>query len=299
MRFSIWPGNNQPWEDIVEVATHAEATGWDRAYVCDHFMPDGESADDAELTPYHEATALVSALAASTTRIGLSTLVLSVTYRHPAVLANWAVTIQEISGGRLTLGLGAGWQLNEHGQYGIALGGPGERVDRFVEAIEVTTTLLHERESTYAGRHFQLDRALMEPKARIPLLLAGKGDRMLGVIARHADEWNMWAMPDVIAARRAELDRRCEQIGRAPAEIATSTQALWFLDDAEASARAAAGPDPRPALGGSIEQCAETVAGWRDVGVAEVIVPDLTLGRGARRLEAMDRIITELAPSFR
>ena len=135
----------------------------------------------------------------------------------------------------------------------------------------------------------------MEPKARIPLLLAGKGDRMLGVIARHADEWNMWAMPDVIAARRNRS--RCGA-DRALREIATSTQALWF-DDAEASARAAAGPDPRPALGGSIEQCAETVAGWRDVGVAEVIVPGLTLGRGARRLEAMDRIITELAPSFR
>lgn len=299
MRFSIWTSNSQPWDDIAEVVGHAEATGWDRAYVCDHFMPDGQDADDAELTPYHEATALVAALAASTTRIELSTLVLSVTYRHPAVLANWAASVAEISDDRLTLGLGAGWQLNEHGQYGIALGEPGERVARFVEAVEITRALLTERATTYRGAHFQLERAVMEPKARIPLLLAGKGDRMLGVIARHADEWNMWSMPPVIAERRAALDAHCERIGRDPATIATSTQALWFLDDPDGLARATSGSDPRPAIGATIDECAATIAAWRDAGVDEVIVPDFTFGRGGRRIETMDRIVEELAPSFR
>lgn len=296
VRFSIWPSAGRPWADILATVQHAEATGWDRAYVADHFMANGESADSEPLSPMLEATALLAGLAGATERIGLGTLVLGITYRHPAVLANWAATLDHVSDGRLVLGLGAGWQENEHAQYGIDLGRPGLRIGRFVEALDVVTGLLTERETSYDGAHYRLDRATAEPKPvqeRLPILIGGKGDRMLGVIARYADEWNMWGLPETIAERRSALDRACARIGRDPAGIATSAQARWYLD-----AEAPTG-GPVPTIGGPTDRLTEYVAGWREAGVGEVIVPDSTLGDGARKLEAMDAIIERIAPEFR
>ena len=121
MRFSIWPSLTQPWADVVDVVQHAEATGWDGVYVADHFMGDAGAPWPVEI-PTLEATAALAALAAATERVRLSPLVLGITYRHPAVLAKWAATVDHVSGGRLLLGVGAGWQENEHEQYGIPLG---------------------------------------------------------------------------------------------------------------------------------------------------------------------------------
>ena len=210
MRFSVWPSLAQPWSDVVEVAAHAEATGWDGVYVADHFMGDGERAGDT-ITPMLEATAGLAGLAALTDRVRLGSLVFGITYRHPAVLAKWAATVDQISGGRLLLGVGAGWQENEHEQYGIELGPPGVRIDRFVEALDVLTGLLREPVTTVTGKHYTLTDAVAEPKPvqdPLPLLIGGKGDRMLGVVARYADEWNIWASPEdfrraVGRARRA------------------------------------------------------------------------------------------------
>src|SRR4051794_12129021 len=106
MRFSIWPGPQQPWADVLAVVRHAEATGWDGVYVSDHFMGDGTSFGDVA-TPTLEATAAIAALATATERVRLGSIVFGNTYRHPAVLANWAATVDHISGGRLVLGIGA------------------------------------------------------------------------------------------------------------------------------------------------------------------------------------------------
>jgi alkanesulfonate monooxygenase SsuD/methylene tetrahydromethanopterin reductase-like flavin-dependent oxidoreductase (luciferase family) len=302
MRFSVWPNLGQPWADVLAVATHAEATGWDGVYAADHFMGDGEAAG-GRVTPMLEATAALAALAQATGRVRLGSLVFGITYRHPAVLAKWAATTDHISGGRLLLGVGAGWQLNEHEQYGIQLGPPGERIDRFVEALEVLRGLLREPATTVDGDHYQLRDALAEPKPLqdpLPILIGGRGDRMLGVVAAHADEWNMWASPEAFAERSAALDARCAAGGRDPAEIARSCQALWFISDDQAKADdliARAGP--RPAVGGPVERLVDAVGAWADVGVDEVIVPDFTLGRGAERLERLDLIIEEIAPAFR
>src|SRR5918992_4128523 len=100
MRFSIWPMLSQPWSDVLEVATHAEATGWDGIYVFDHFMGPGDAAGGPP-TPIYEGTAVLAALAAATERLRLGSLVFGMTYRHPAVLANWAATVDHVSGGRL------------------------------------------------------------------------------------------------------------------------------------------------------------------------------------------------------
>ena len=127
MRFSIWPSLTQPWADVLAVAQHAEKTGWDGVYVADHFMGDEGAPWPVEI-PTLEATAALGALAVATERVRLSPLVLGITYRHPAVLAKWAATVDHVSGGRLLLGVGAGWQENEHQQYGIPLGSPQQLI---------------------------------------------------------------------------------------------------------------------------------------------------------------------------
>jgi alkanesulfonate monooxygenase SsuD/methylene tetrahydromethanopterin reductase-like flavin-dependent oxidoreductase (luciferase family) len=302
MRFSIWPSLSQPWADALAVARHAEATGWDGVYVADHFMGDGNTAGGA-VTPMHEATAALAALAATTERVRLGSLVFGVTYRHPAVLANWAATVDHISGGRLLLGVGAGWQVNEHEQYGIELGPPGVRIDRFEEACAVLEGLLGSPVTTVDGEHYRLTEALSEPKPLqqpLPLLIGGQGDRMLGVVARHADEWNIWSTAGHFAERSGALDRACARNDRDPASIARSTQALWFLTDDVATAdRLIENAAPRHAIGGPTERIVEAVGAWREAGVDEVIVPDFTLGTGNAKLERLDAVIETIAPAFR
>jgi alkanesulfonate monooxygenase SsuD/methylene tetrahydromethanopterin reductase-like flavin-dependent oxidoreductase (luciferase family) len=302
MRFSLWASLGNPWADVLDGVRHAEATAWDGVYVADHFMADvpGPFPPDS---PNLEATAVVSALAAATERVRLATLVFGITYRHPAVLAKWATTTDHVSSGRLLLGLGAGWQENEHQQYGIRLGPPGERVERFEEALRVIRGLLDEDTTTVSGEHYTVTDAVAWPKPvqeRLPILIGAKGPRMLGVVARYADEWNMWSSPAVLAERRAVLDRQCEAIGRDPAEIATSTQALVFVleDDTKAEELEAAVGD-RPCVAGTPARIAERVAAWRDVGVDELIIPDFTLGTGSQRADALDTIIERVAPDFR
>jgi F420-dependent oxidoreductase-like protein len=302
MRFSIWPNLQQPWDDVAAIAHHADTTGWDGIYLADHFMGDAGGFGPVE-TPTFEATAGIAALAASTSNVRLGTLVLGMTYRHPAVVANWAATVDHISDGRLLLGVGAGWQENEHQQYGIDLPPVKQRVDRFAEGVEVLDGLLRQPVTSIAGAWYQLDEAVCEPKPvqpRLPLLIGGKGNRMLGIVARYADEWNMWSTPETIAERGAELTRRCELIDRDPGAIAWSTQAVVMLTDDESAARQfEEALAPRPAIGGTVERVAEVVAGWKDAGVADVIIPDFVLGRGAKKLDAMDALIEHLGPAFR
>jgi F420-dependent oxidoreductase-like protein len=298
MRFSVWVGLTQPWSDVLATAMHAEATGWDGVYVADHFMADAGGPYPPD-TPNLEAAAALSALAAATQRVRLSALVFGITYRHPAVLAKWAATTDHVSGGRLLLGLGAGWQENEHEQYGIALGRPGERIERFDEALQVIRGLLDDETTTIDGEHYTVRDAVAWPKPvqeRLPILIGGKGDRMLGVVAKHADEWNMWSSPETLAERRAVLDAHCERIGRDPAEIATSTQALTMVadDDKGAELEASMGP-VRPTCAGSPSHFAERVAEWRDVGVDEVIVPDVGLGGGPGARDSLDALLEAVA----
>jgi F420-dependent oxidoreductase-like protein len=301
MRFSIWPNLSQPWPDVLAVTQHAEATGWDGVYVADHFMGSGgEFGPDT--TPNLEATGALAALAQATQRVRLGTLVLGNTYRHPAVVASWAATVDHVSAGRLLLGIGAGWQENEHEQYGIELPPPGERIERFEEACLVLKGLLRQERTTVGGTHYQLTDAVSEPKPvqePLPLLIGGKGDRMLGVVARHADEWNMWGLADTIAERGGVLDRRCEAIGRDPASIRRSAQALVLLTDDRAKAdRFVDRAGGRAAVAGTIDDVVAAVAAWQGVGLDEVIVPDFTLGTGAARLERMDAIIEAVTPAF-
>ena len=162
MRFSIWPSPAQSWDEIYELTAHCEQTGWDGVYFADHFMPNGPGAAPLDGDTL-ECWSVIAALAASVPRMRIAPLVTSVTYRHPAVLAKIAAAVDHISGGRLTLGVGAGWQENEHAAYGIALGTVRERMDRFEEAVQILRLLLGQPRTTFQGRYFQLQDAPTSP----------------------------------------------------------------------------------------------------------------------------------------
>jgi F420-dependent oxidoreductase-like protein len=293
VRLSVWPNLQQPWDDVVSIARHADRTGWDGVYLADHFMGDAGGFGPVE-TPTLEATAALAALAVATTSARIGSLVLGATYRHPAVLANWAATVDHISGGRLVLGVGAGWQENEHAQYGIPLPAPGQRVDRFREYCEVLVGLLRDDRLDFSGEWFELEGAYSEPKplqTPLPLLVGGKGDRMLRVAARFADEWNMWASPETFTERSAMLDRRCEELGRDPSTIRRSTQALFRVTDDPDHARGFVDAvAPRPAVAGTAAQLGEAMGRWADAGVDELIVPDFALRRGEAKLDDLDAL---------
>ena len=297
MDLTLWPLVSQPWSDLCAAVELVERLGWHGVMVEDHFMADG-GGFGAVSDPRFEVTSVLSALAVATTSVRLAPLVMSATYRHPAVVANWAATVDHISRGRLTLGLGAGWQLNEHAQYGIQLGTPGERIDRLDEYCTVVRSLLEQAVTDFKGRSFELSNAWCEPKplqTHLPLLIGGKGDRMLRLVARHADMWNMWSMPSKFAERSAVLDQSSEAIGRDPATIRRSTQALVCLTDSASEARSfidAAGG--RAAFAGTAEQFADLAAQWHDAGVDELVIPDWHLGTGTQRAESIEAITAAL-----
>jgi F420-dependent oxidoreductase-like protein len=288
MRLSIWPSAGQAYGEILEVARHAAETGWDGVYVADHFMPNaGPDRDPA--APVLECGTLVAALGAAVPRVRLGTLVYGNTYRHPAVLANMAATADQVTGGRFTLGIGAGWQVNEHEQYGIELPPVKQRLDRLVEALEVLHGLLRRPSSTFEGEYYRLTGAVCEPKPvqdPLPILVGGGGERrMLGIVARYADVWNTWGRPDVIAHKSAVLDGFCAAQGRDPKEIARTAQCLVVVDGPLP-------PAPMPVIGGSPERLAQTMAEYAANGLDELIVPDALLGKGADRLRAMDTVLS-------
>jgi alkanesulfonate monooxygenase SsuD/methylene tetrahydromethanopterin reductase-like flavin-dependent oxidoreductase (luciferase family) len=295
MELSFWPSTTQPWSDAVAGVRHVDAAGWRAVYVADHFMgPDGH-----EHQPWREATAQIAALAALTEQVRLSSLVLSATFRHPAVVANWAVAVDQISAGRLTLGLGAGWQENEHQRYGLALGTPGERRRRFVDYLQIVRGLLDGETVTSDGEWFAVDGAHCPSRPvqeHLPILVGAKGERMLGVVARHADEWNTWSTPASMRVAAERLARSCDEIGRDPATIHRSTQALVLVTDDRARAeRFVERAGTRPAVAGPPSAFAEQVAAWADAGVDEVIVPDWHLGPVEGRPELLDALRAAVA----
>jgi alkanesulfonate monooxygenase SsuD/methylene tetrahydromethanopterin reductase-like flavin-dependent oxidoreductase (luciferase family) len=298
MRFSFWISTQLPWTETLDLARHAETTGWDGLWVADHFMPNDDTALDQ---PMHEALTLLGALAAAVPRVRLGSLVLGNTYRHPAVVAKTAATIDHISDGRLVLGVGAGWQENEHARYGIPLGTVRERVDWFEEACRIWISMRDEARTTVAGERYQVADAPAEPKPTgpMPLLIGASGQqRMARIVARYADEWNTWSTPTLWQEKRVGFDRALDEAGRDRGDLYRSTQALVFL-----------GPDGfktaedfaaiRPAIGGTSEQLIDTIGQWADAGLDELIIPSFTLGSTQQTKESIDQLIEEVAPAFR
>jgi F420-dependent oxidoreductase-like protein len=240
------------FDDILAVWQRADEIDlFDSAWVFDHFYPISGDLDG----PCMEAWTTLTALAQATTRIRVGSMVNGMPYRHPAVTANMAATLDHIAGGRFTLGLGAGWFEPEADAYGIPLGTLTERFDRFDEGVEVIVSLLTRERTTFAGRWYRLADARCEPKpvqGRLPIAIGGRGPRRtLRTVARWADHWDMVRAEDPAAWTRldAVLVEHCQAVGRDPAEIRRSVHVMWQAGDdpaalaERAAAFAAAGVD--------------------------------------------------------
>jgi F420-dependent oxidoreductase-like protein len=303
MRFSYWPSVARTWEEIRDIAAHCEQTGWDGLYYADHFMPNGPGAEPLD-GPTLECWSVLSALAVAVPRVRLAPLVTSVTYRHPALLANIAAATDQISGGRLTLGIGAGWQENEHASYGIELGTVRERLDRFEEAIQILRSMLDQPRTTFAGKYYQLDDAPNQPgpvQNRVPLLIGGAGERrMLGIVARYADEWNAWTTPELLAHKLSVLRGHCEVTDRDPGTIHVSTQAVTYLSTDEEWLKDKRDPEPRrPLIAGTPAEVTAIVGRYQEAGADELIIPDFSFSSVEQVKDTCDLFLQEVAASFR
>lgn len=302
MRFVIWIGTEQAWPEVVTTATHAERIGFDGIYLADHFMP---ADDPAPAKPRLEAWTAIAGLATLTDRCRLGVLVSGNTYRHPAILANMAATTDLISGGRLVLGLGAGWQVNEHEAYGIPLFEVPERLARLDEACTVVRTLLDNERSDFEGRYYELKDAPCEPKpaqAHLPLVLGVAGEKVgLRIAARHADVWNAWGLPDLIARKTKVLEAHCDAEGRDPGDIERSTQVVVRLSDDPARLAAwRAEPLLAPHAIGTAGELRELLGAYDEIGVDEFVLSDRSLGDDSvERRETMERFLEEVAAPFR
>jgi F420-dependent oxidoreductase-like protein len=246
MRFGFKTSpQNTTWADMLAVWREADSietysSGW----VFDHFYPIFSDSTG----PCLEGWSVLTALAAVTERLRIGNLVSGIHHRHPAVLANMASAVDIISNGRLELGIGAGWNVEESDAYGIELGTPRERSDRFEEACEVLVSLLTNEWTTFDGKYYQLKDARNEPKGpqrpHPPICIGGSGEkRTLRTVAKYAQHWNFAGGPvEEFVHKRAVLHEHCAAIGRDPSEILTSSHVRMDekLDYAKVAAEAAA-----------------------------------------------------------
>ncbi len=298
MRLSIWPNASQPWDVIVDEVLALERAGWDGVYIADHFMPN--IGDD--MGPVSECAALMAGLTAVTERMRIGSLVFGNTYRHPAILANQIATIDHMSGGRVVLGLGAGWQENEHQAYGIELPPVKQRLDRFEEAVQVVKGLFTEPRFSFKGTYYVIDDAPMNPaRADLPLLIGGRGEkRTMRIAAQYADEWNSWSTPEIMQGKLDVLRRHCDDLGRDFSEMKVSTQALIFMNDDDSALDGIRRAElPMPAMIGTPQQCAEILAEHHALGVNEFIVPDFTFPPPGPAREDHLAELSELATPYR
>jgi F420-dependent oxidoreductase-like protein len=228
LRFGIKTApQNTTYENMLRVWLEADSIPiFEHAWLFDHFIPLGADSTG----PCLEGWTLLAALAARTERLRVGLMVTGNTYRHPAVLANMAATVDIISHGRLDFGIGAGWNEQEHAMYNILLYAPGERIRRLGEACEVIKRLWTETSANFDGEYYHLKNAYCEPKPvqkpYPPIVIGGGGEKLtLRVVAQYADIWNMPGGPVEIFQQKSQvLNEHCAAIGRDPSTIERSVQ---------------------------------------------------------------------------
>jgi F420-dependent oxidoreductase-like protein len=311
MRFGIFTSmGNTTWANVLDLWRHLEATRWDIACVTDHFMPNNKEREGSTL----EGWSTLAGLSALVPRLRVGTIVLGNTYRHPAVVAKMAAQVDIISGGRLLLGLGSGWQQNEHEAYGIPFYTMRERLERLDEACQVIRSLWTERRATFKGRFYQISDAPLDPKPvqkpHPELMIGGGGERItLRIVAKHADHWNVWGGPGVSTRKGKILDEHCAAVGRDPKTIRRSVNMSLLITDKTADIEALAdtiakrmgrhAADARDTcLAGTPDQIRDKLEELKAARVDTVFVP--TMFRPVDELRRdLDRFIAEIAPAFR
>jgi F420-dependent oxidoreductase-like protein len=279
MRFGVVTDQILPWPTLVQRCQYFEALGFDSVWNSDHFIQSSWSE-----YPNFEAWTVLAGLAARTERIRIGVLVTCNTFRHPALLAKEAVTVDHISNGRLELGFGAGWFEAEHTMFGIAFPDPAERVARFREAVALVDQLLRNDETTFEGQYYQVRQARFRPRPiqqpRPPLTLAGHKRKMLRIVAEYADAWNSFGTVDEMRGRNDLLDEHCVAIGRDPRTIRRSFYAGWSM---------------KPSPLASVEAIEAMFGRYREGGVEEFLL-DLP---PSADLNVLERIATDAIPALR
>ena len=280
-------GGSARWTDLLAMARTAEAAGFDSLWVADHliFRFEGE-----EPRGPWECWSLLAALAAVTDRVEIGPLVSCTSFRNPALLAKIADTVDEISGGRLILGLGAGWHEPEYDAFGYPF---DHRVSRFEEALTIIRTLLRDGAIDFQGTYYEARDCELRPRGPRPqgppIMIGTTGERMLKLTARHADIWNAWGRSDAsqIPELRAKVDAACAAVGRDPATLERTVSVLVDLPGKAGRVRATP-----PFLNGPPEAIAEALRAYAREGISHVqVVPDPNTVAG---IEALAPVLTEL-----
>ena len=238
MRFGLDIAQQRmPWSELASRARLADGLGFDGIWGFDHFQPMyGEGPGEC-----FEGNTTLAAWSGITEHVRLGLMVTGVTYRHPAVLAAEAITIDHASNGRLELAYGAAWYDKEHTELGIPFPPLKERVDAFEEAVQIVRGLLTTDGFTFEGRHFQVRDATLFPRAvqrpHPPIWIGASGEkRMLPIVARYADAWHCFGPVEHIAAKSQRLSAMAEQAGRDPAAIMRAAS-LSLEDDLDKIAK--------------------------------------------------------------
>lgn len=297
VRFGIQtPQQHGSWQEMVALWREVDSLGFDSAWVFDHFLPIFSDPTG----PCLEGWTSLSALAMVTQNVRLGVLVTGNTYRHPAVLAKMATTLDIISQGRLILGLGAGWFELEHTTYGLPFPSVRERLQRLEEALTVITRLWTEERVTFAGRYYQLTDAFLNPRPvqqpRPSLLVGASGEQVaLDIVARHADIWNSFGSPEVFQRKIAVLTEHCRKIGRDPETIEKSVLLQMMLTDDPETTRRALENESWGMLAGNSAEIQEQIGRYVDVGVTHIII---SLS-APYDYAALHRFAAEVMPAFR
>jgi len=226
LRFGLKLSQNATIDELRALWQLADEAGFESCWVMDHFATLGPRDDG----PIFETWTMLAAMAQMTTHTRIGCAVVGNTYRHPAVLAKMAVTVDHLSHGRLECGLGAGWAENEHEMLGLEFGSKNDRADRLEESVQVIRALWTQPRTTFEGQHYRLHEAVAEPKPvqqpYPPIWIGGSGPkRTLRITAQYADVWNAaGGSPEAVAASSAILDQHCADVGRDPAQIRRSVQ---------------------------------------------------------------------------
>ena len=262
-------GQPPSFDHLRAMTLAAEEGGLDSVWCADHVLFRSAN-DDDHTRGIHEAWTLLSALAALTTRVELGPLVMCVPFRNPAMIAKMAATFEEVSGGRLILGLGCGWHEPEFDAFGLPF---DHRVGRFSEALEIILPMLRTGSATFKGRWHRARDADLIPRgprpSGPPIMIAGKQPRMLELVAKYADQWNAawYGHPDEaheLRQRLARLHAALETAGRDPATLELSAGVfVKVADDDDA---------PDNAMHGSTEEIADALAGYAELGISHLIV---------------------------
>ncbi|MFM7143179.1 MAG: LLM class F420-dependent oxidoreductase [Alphaproteobacteria bacterium] len=233
IRFGIQtPQEGASWEALAAHWKEAERLGYDTVWLDDHFhgvvTPPGADQLEAWVT--------MAALARETSTIRFGTLVFCNSYRHPSLTAKMAASLDAISGGRLEMGLGAGWFESEYTAYGYDFPPMRTRLEQLSEALEICRRMWTEDRPSFEGRHYRIDRPWVRPapvqRPHPPIVIGGGGEKvLLRLVARHAQVWNMGGSPAEFAHKIAVLDRHCAEVGRDPAEIERSWFGPLLIDD--------------------------------------------------------------------